>query len=104
MDVAVCTSAMHATALIASTRTGMNSYAMSRMRVDDKDGCLWEPVALVDRPAPLGREASLVRRTGRTWGDIVLEEGLLLSNAGGCVEIDERAGGPGAFVFASTFG
>ena len=55
MDVAVCTSAMHATALIASTRTGMNSYAMSRMRVDDKDGCLWEPVALVGRPAGAAR-------------------------------------------------
>ena len=80
----------------------MNSSAMSRMRVDDKDGCLWEPVALVDRPAPLGREASVVGRTGQTWDDIVLKEGLLLSNVWGCAEIDEGAGGRGHLVFASA--
>ena len=100
-DVSVCTSATPATALIVSTRMRMNSFAMSRMRVDDKDGCLWEPVELVDCPAPLGREVSLLGRTGRTLGDLVLEEGgLLLRDVWCCGDLDERAGGCGRLCLA----
>ena len=65
-------------------------------RVNDKDDVLLrEPVELVDWPAPLGREVSLLGRTGRTLGDLVLEEGgLLLGDAGGCADVEELVGGP----------